>query len=615
MLELKNVSKIYNDSKVALQNINLKLNDTGFILINGKSGSGKTTLLNLIGNIILPSKGEVAYNNKNISEIKKYTYKYISYIFQDYNLFSSLNVLENIRFLNKKANKQLIKNFQIEDILDKKVNEISGGEARRVAVIRSIINNSKIILCDEPTASLDLDNEKKILDLLKEKSKNSLVIVVSHHLDVIKPYADRIITLENGNVIDDKIISNEEKLISQDKLVKKRKSLIYLTFKRIKENKSMFILNTLILMFLFFLYILSLSFKNINFNKMEIDLMKDNNFHKLYSEVNNEYFYKVYEVYDDTNLMSFSVGSGEYNIYYKNDFNNVRYTKYDDNYDSNLLGNKPINKNELVINEYLFECFNKFGIESKDKIYIYPKNIEDVIGLEILINNEIYKITGVLKEDLNRYSSLKKLTNPQGVEKLVNIFEDDIIRSNFVYVNKSFFNDKDINLISYFFYSNDYKELLKIKNNYQNIESSVTSVMEENFNILNTLKLISKYSFYIIIVILIINLLITNMNSINNYEKENKILYFMGFSKLKITNIYFLDIFIKVFCASILGIVFMFCFDGLLNYIMTINNHITFNLLKMDFNLLLFVSLLNLLIVISSYISSLLIIHKNIKCE
>lgn len=615
MLELKNVSKIYNDSKVALQNINLKLNDTGFILINGKSGSGKTTLLNLIGNIILPSKGEVTYNNKNISDIKKYTYKYISYIFQDYNLFSSLNVLENIRFLNKKANKELIKNFQIEDILDKKVNEISGGEARRVAVIRSIINNSKIILCDEPTASLDLDNEKKILDLLKEKSKNSLVIVVSHHLDVIKPYADRIITLENGNIIDDKIISNEEKLISQNKLVKKRKSLIYLTFKRIKENKSMFILNTLILMFLFFLYILSLNFKNINFNKMEIDLMKDNNFYKLYSEVNNEYFNKVYEVYDDTDLMSFSVGSGEYNIYYKNDFNNVKYIEYNDNYDSNLLGNKPINKNELVINEYLFECFNKFGIESKDKIYIYPKNIEDVIGLEILINNEIYKITGLLKEDLNRYSSLKKLTNPQGMEKLVNIFEDDIIRSNFVYVNKSFFNDKDINLISYFFYSNDYKELLKIKNNYQNIESSVISVMEENFNILNTLKLISKYSFYIIIVILIINLLITNMNSISNYEKENKILYFMGFSKLKITNIYFLDVFIKVFCASILGIVFMFCFDGLLNYIMTINNHITFNLLKVDFNLLLFVSLLNLFIVILSYISSLVIIHKNIKCE
>ena len=381
MLELKNVSKIYNDSKVALQNINLKLADTGFILINGKSGSGKTTLLNLIGNIILPSKGEVTYDKKNISDIKKYTYKYISYIFQDYNLFSSLNVLENIRFLNKNANKELIKNFQIEDILDKKVNEISGGEARRVAVIRSIINYSKIILCDEPTASLDLDNEKKILDLLKEKSKNSLVIVVSHHLDVIKPYADRIITLENGNVIEDKIISNEEKLINQDKLVKKRKSLIYLTFKRIKENKSMFILNTLILMFLFFLYILSLSFKNIDFNKMEIDLMKDNNFHKLYSEVSNEHFNKVYEVYNDTNLMSFSVGSGEYNIYYKNDFNNVGYIEYDDNYNSNLLGNKPINKNELVINEYLFECFNKFGIESKDKIYIYTKNIEDVIGL------------------------------------------------------------------------------------------------------------------------------------------------------------------------------------------------------------------------------------------
>lgn len=615
MLELKNVSKIYNDSKVALQNINLKLADTGFVLINGKSGSGKTTLLNLIGNIILPSKGEVIYNNKNISDIKKYTYKYINYIFQDYNLFSSLNVLENIRFLNKNANKELIKNFQIEDILDKKVNEISGGEARRVAVIRSIINNSKIILCDEPTASLDLDNEKKILELLKEKSKNSLVIVVSHHLDVIKPYADRIITLENGNVIEDNIISNEEKLINQDKLVKKRKSLIYLTFKRIKENKSMFILNTLILMFLFFLYILSLSFKNIDFNKMEIDLMKDNNFHKLYSEVSNEHFNKVYEVYNDTDFMSFSVGSGEYNIYYKNDFNNVRYTEYDDNYDINLLGNKPINKNELVINEYLFECFNKFGIENKDKIYIYPKNIEDVIGLEILINNEIYKITGVLKEDLNRYSSLKNLTNPQGMEKLVNIFEDDIIRSNFVYVNKSFFNDKDINLISYFFYSNDYKELLTIKNNYRNIESSVTSVMEENYNILNTLKLISKYSFYIIIVILIINLLITNMNSISNYEKENKILYFMGFSKLKITNIYFLDIFTKVFWASILGIVFMFCFDELLNYIMTINNRITFNLLKVDFNLLILVSLLNLFIVILSYISSLMIIHKNIKCE
>ena len=166
-------------------------------------------------------------------------------------------MLSTIKFLNKNANKELIKNFQIEDILNKKVNEISGGEARRVAVIRSIINNSKIVLCDEPTASLDLDNEKKILELLKEKSKNSLVIVVSHHLDVIKPYADRIITLENGNVIEDKIISNEEKLISQDKLVKKRKSLIYLTFKRIKENKSIFILNTLILIsFIHLLFII-----------------------------------------------------------------------------------------------------------------------------------------------------------------------------------------------------------------------------------------------------------------------------------------------------------------------------------------------------------------------
>ena len=239
MIEFKNVSKIYKAKKgvetKALNNINLKIGNKGMVFIVGKSGSGKSTMLNLLGGLDTVTTGKLLINGKNISKFKNKEYDsyrntYIGFIFQEFNILEEYNVYENIelalRLQNKKPTKEeidsLLKKLDIENLGQRKINELSGGQKQKVAIARALIKNPKIILADEPTGNLDQTSSKQIFNLLKEISKEKLVIVVSHDMESANTYADRIIEISDGNITND---TKPETEVTEEKLELKKSKL------------------------------------------------------------------------------------------------------------------------------------------------------------------------------------------------------------------------------------------------------------------------------------------------------------------------------------------------------------------------------------------------------
>ena len=228
LIELHNVSRFYkvgkNDEKYVLRDINLSFPSHGLISILGKSGCGKSTLLNIIGKIDKPSEGTIYFNGEDISkynERKTATFRsqVISYIFQHYHLLESQTAIYNVmlpaliggdsyKVAHDKAVK-LLDSFAIDKSLyDKRCADLSGGEKERIAILRAFINKTKVILADEPTGALDKANAALTLEALKEISKTSLVIMVTHNEELANKFSDRIIKMSDGKIIKDKRIEN-----------------------------------------------------------------------------------------------------------------------------------------------------------------------------------------------------------------------------------------------------------------------------------------------------------------------------------------------------------------------------------------------------------------------
>ncbi len=228
-LELRHLSKIYQNDKgvaqKALSDLSVIFPSSGLICIYGKSGSGKSTLLNMIGLLDTPTSGEILLNNCLINkwnEKKKNLFRNrdIGIIFQHYHLLEEETVLFNImlpmlilgsKFSSAKEDSiTLLKGINFpENLYEKKCADLSGGEKQRVAILRSLINNPKILLADEPTGALDEKNAHLAMDIIKKASRNRLVILISHNEELIHEYADRIITIQDGKLQSNQIIKEE----------------------------------------------------------------------------------------------------------------------------------------------------------------------------------------------------------------------------------------------------------------------------------------------------------------------------------------------------------------------------------------------------------------------
>ena len=230
IIQLKNVHKSYylsNDEEIRVLNgINLNIKQGEFVALMGESGCGKTTLLNIIGCLHPLSDGEYFLSGENIGEVRDdYTLAFIrnkkmGFIFQQFNLFSRLTALKNIALpalyagegKNSREEKaiKLMKSVNIEDRANHKPTELSGGQQQRVSICRSLINDPDIILADEPTGALDSKSGIEIMKIFMDlKKRDKTIIMVTHTAEVAK-YADRIIFIEDGKIIDNnyKLASN-----------------------------------------------------------------------------------------------------------------------------------------------------------------------------------------------------------------------------------------------------------------------------------------------------------------------------------------------------------------------------------------------------------------------
>lgn len=221
MLEIKNISKSYtvgDFTQVALDDFSLKFRPKEFVSILGPSGSGKTTLLNIIGGLDHYDKGDLIINNKSTKnftekEWDSYRNNCIGFVFQNYNLISHISVLENIEMgmtlsgVGTKEKKikayEALKRVGLEKHANKKPNQLSGGQMQRVAIARALATNPDIILADEPTGALDSKTSKQIMELIKEISKDKLVIMVTHNRQIAEEYSTRVVELKDGKLLSD----------------------------------------------------------------------------------------------------------------------------------------------------------------------------------------------------------------------------------------------------------------------------------------------------------------------------------------------------------------------------------------------------------------------------
>ncbi len=219
MITLKGITKIFEnrvERVSALKNVNLTLEDTGMVFVNGYSGAGKSTLLSIIGGIDVASSGNVIVDNfslKDLSsvELDRYRNNYVGFVFESIDLIENMTVEENIRvscaFNGKEPSETqmeyLIDKFKLSSIRKRKPNQISLGQRQKVGVARALAKDPYLYLADDPTGHVDAKRADEIWAILKEISKKRLVIAVSHDSRIIEKYADRIITLENGEVVDD----------------------------------------------------------------------------------------------------------------------------------------------------------------------------------------------------------------------------------------------------------------------------------------------------------------------------------------------------------------------------------------------------------------------------
>ena len=260
MLQLKDIVKKYKtgDTEVeALKGVSLTFRNSEFVSILGQSGCGKTTLLNIIGGLDQYTSGDLIINGKSTKQFKDrdwdaYRNHSIGFVFQSYNLIPHQTVLANVELAltlsgvskgeRRKRAIEVLSKVGLEDQIHKKPNQMSGGQMQRVAIARALINDPDILLADEPTGALDSATSVQIMELLKDISKDRLIIMVTHNPELAEQYSSRIIKLLDGNVIDDSrpyTGTTEEILPALSKAKGKMKSMSFKTALGLSLNNLM----------------------------------------------------------------------------------------------------------------------------------------------------------------------------------------------------------------------------------------------------------------------------------------------------------------------------------------------------------------------------------------
>lgn len=590
-IRINHINKKYNDDYI-IKNFSYSFNIKGLYILLGESGSGKTTLLNIIAGAISFDSGNVTIYNNIFSNKVNYDYSQniISYITQNNYFVDYLTVYDNLVLCSTERSDKImfyLKQFNLEDKIYNYPNELSGGEQQRVAIIAALLQNKKIILMDEPTASLDVENRTFIFELLKELKNDVLIICATHDL-ALKEIADEIIDF---SCLSSK--KNDFPMADSEVSEFKRKNLIKFMLKNLfykhREKKSGFFLTWV------FIIIFLILFACFDYgSKIESGLLKNHNinFVKYYCNISSE-------DYCQKNMNNYNVA---YNLF---DYSaNVPLGKLKDdvireNVDYNITAKTlPYNKNLIPdVERYILygtyyntvdEIILGYDLASK-----LNNDVESLIGTDYKINlsdgEHTFKICGIFKDlsdkvyfkalfeniDYNDYEYL----NSKFVEKYKydGILGFNELENNHAYMI-AFFNDSDS---LYNFYSENIHKSDK--------NPHLINAIDLDYGFLNfkrDIQFLQYYSYPIIIFSFVISIIFyfQTQSILNKYNNHILAVYnYYGYKWKKIilsqSIINVISVLMKFICAAIISIFIM----NVSNYIILKYNFLDFKLFLVDY--------------------------------
>ena len=568
MLELKNVCKKYD--REVLKKINLKFENKGFICLVGESGSGKTTLLNIIGGLEQPDSGKVIFNGNNIKNIDSsfYSNQLVSFINQNYNLIDKYTVLENIllpielRRIRSPCNvDNILKMLGIYSLKNKKVISLSGGEKQRVAIARCIVQNTRVILADEPTGALDSENAYSVMRILKNLSKQKLVIVVTHNIELANSFANDIIKINDGKIYSKLKVINKNKY-SKIKCNRKIKLSFIKLVKYAIKNLNNKLLRNILTILAFTIGLLSLgivlsiktgfkkeldSLNKLSFFNYPLVISKNNYVDDFSNKVENKNGVNVKKGSFVTNEIDDKLISLVNNIdkkyvngitYYRDidyEFKSISYVNPSNNYFYLVSGRMPENKNEVMI---LYDEEDSIS----DKLYNYlDVSNNGLINNVFKVNNKELIITGIVKSNNDYFKSLS------GILYSNDLFDNEITD---IYIYANNLNSK-----------NKIKDLLKDYEIFDNAEEVVNLTKKMVDGISLVLILFSVIS----LIVSMIMIFVISYISVMERNKDIGIYKSIGFRNKDIKNLFIIENLIIGMCSFYLTMIFILLVSNVIN--------------------------------------------------
>lgn len=467
MLKLKDVSKFYYNKGViasGFSKVNLELKIGEFVAIVGESGSGKSTLLNVISGLDSYEEGEMYINGEETShyrevDFENYRKKYVSNIFQAFNLVNSYTVYQNIELVlllngyKKKEVKdkvlELIKKVNLTKYKNTKVSKLSGGQKQRVAIARALAKETPIIVCDEPTGNLDSKSAKEVIKLLKEVSKDKLVIIVTHNFQEIEDIATRVIKMHDGRIVSDK--SNDIEVVESDVVIHENRGIGLKNIIRLGIRNTFNIIPKFILMFIVFLFITvsllteygsmkkneyeeaktgenyffnDLSDTRIIIKKQDLSTITDSEYEQIKKISNVKEVAKSDVLMDD--YLWFQSKNGEF--YFQGKLRNI------DSLDKELAyGRMPENENEVVV---LVSKYDYFFTDLKEDALAQEYNYNDlfnvkVVGVAYLSNNSVVYNNECIYGTSALINKYMKIVNRNNSDVKVKINDKNYVSENY----------------------------------------------------------------------------------------------------------------------------------------------------------------------------------------
>jgi len=598
MLKVTNLLKNFqNEERNVLNNVTFEASRGELIAIIGKSGSGKTTLMNIIAGLEKPSAGFVFFDGEELTTYKEDEYSIfrnenIGIVFQEFNLIEELNVIDNVILPltlispnnkeNKKQGMQLLKKFRIDNICKRLAKNLSGGEKAKVGISRAMINNPDMVLCDEPTGSLDSENAVIVFQTLKQISKDKLVIVVTHDDALIEEYATRLIRIHDGKIISDETrqpnIRKESTKTYRRNLKKENPaatSKLILSHLANRKNKFSLTITSLSFSFLFMLLTFMFLFGfRYNINRSLNEISNPNEYIGIkynYTEINEadrQYITQNFDVKEVFLKEVYRNTLSNESATFDTTIENIPEDQDDFNFKKRLIGSHPNTQNQVLVSKNIAEQLVGEELTLKEMIEeLKTQTFVIRIGEDILKTVQVSGIVDVEYSDDELHIYIPNTTLSSWQEEaqptnIVNLNNELIIIIN---------NTKNIKTIQ--------NELLENRDIV--LEKSTRAVEDElhiQYSFVSTALLtVSIASFGLAAATLYIQI----NSSIRSQQKKVAILYSLGATKISIHKIFVYEM--EIVClasfivASVLASMFAVLFDlalssELINVLQTYQN-------------------------------------------